>query len=91
MSIPIAEAARPTFPCPNRCSQRQMTCGRRGPSLVEMSVFSQECVQREQCAQPVDTNGPPHHRSCAALDRGDRSQPALPLAAPMLLTTVQRC
>lgn len=44
----------------------------RRPSVVEMSVFSQECDQREQCAQPVDTNGPPHHLSCAALDQGDQ-------------------
>lgn len=46
----------------------------RRPSVVEMSVFSQECDQREQCAQPVDTNGPPYHLSCAALDQRDHSQ-----------------
>lgn len=46
----------------------------RGASVVEMSVFSQECDQREQCAQPFDTNGPPYHLSCAALDQRDNSQ-----------------
>lgn len=42
-----------------------------GLSVVKMSVFSQECDQREQCAQPVDTNGPPHYQSCVALDHRD--------------------
>lgn len=40
---------------------------------MEMSVFSRECDQREQCAQPLDTNGPPYHLSRAALDQRHHS------------------
>lgn len=39
-----------------------------------MAVFSQECGQREQCAQPDDNNEAPYYLSCAALDRTDHSQ-----------------
>lgn len=49
----------------------------RGPSVVEMSVFSQECDHREQWVQPVDTNGPPNH--VPPLTRGHSQQGSVTL------------